>query len=171
MNRTAEDRAAALLREPEELYAEIVKRLEGDRARGDFAGVHICPPSTSDVPDDPSVRLVILRPEQTHKKRKDDTEGRKAADEFLNNRGNSPRINRNCLVFIAPDQRSSKPAGLRPVPCLVVHLARQGASISTNSSWRRPSRKRTTPIVLSVSAFGRPGFMPWSQFKPILQRR
>ena len=93
------------MREPEELYAEIVRRLEGDRTRGDFAGVHVCPPSTSEVPDDPTARLVILKPEQGHKRGRDDSPGRVAAAEFLAQRGNSPRLNRNTLVFLAPDEK------------------------------------------------------------------
>jgi len=105
LNRTADDRAAALLREPEELYAEVVKRLEGDRSRGEFAGVHVCPQNTSDVPDDPVARLVILRPEHSHKRRQEDSLARKAAGEFLSQRGNSPRLNRNTLVFLAPDEK------------------------------------------------------------------
>ncbi len=106
LNRTAEDRAAALLREPEDLYAEIVTRLEKDRSSGHFAGVHICPQNTADVPDDPTARLVILRPEHTHKRNLNDSKARKAADEFLSKRSNSPRLNRNCLVFAAPDEKS-----------------------------------------------------------------
>jgi hypothetical protein len=105
LNRTAEDRAAQLMREPDELYAEIVRRLEADRTRGDFSGVHICPPSTSEVPDEPSARLVIFRPEQGHKRGRDDSPGRVAAAEFLAQRGNSPRLNRNTLVFLAPDEK------------------------------------------------------------------
>ena len=105
LNRTADDRAAALMREPEELYAEIVRRLEKDRTRGDFAGVHVCPPSTSEVPDDPTARLVVLKPEQGHKRGRDDSPGRVASAEFLAQRGNSPRLNRNTLVFLAPDEK------------------------------------------------------------------
>ena len=98
-------RANKLMETPEELYAEIVNRLERDRSRGDFAGVHICPQNTSDVPDDPVARLLILRPEHTHKQRQEYSQGRKAANEFLLQRGNSPRINQNALVFLAPDER------------------------------------------------------------------
>ena len=105
LNRTADDRAAQFMREPEELYAVIVRRLENDRTRGDFAGVHICPQNTSDVPDDPTARLVILRPEHTHRRGREDSQGRKAATEFLSQRGNSPRLNRNALILLAPDDR------------------------------------------------------------------
>ena len=108
LNRTAEDRAADLRREPEELYAEIVKRLKNDRSRGEFAGTHVCPQNTGDVPDDPEARLVILRPEHTHKRNQNESAGRKATDEFLSKRGTTPRLNRNCLVFVAPDEKSLK---------------------------------------------------------------
>ena len=105
LNRTADDRAAQFMREPEDLHAEVVKRLEGDRARGDFAGVHVCPQTSSDVPDDPTARLVILRPEHSHKRGSEDSRGRMAAADFLSQRGNSPRLNRNTLVFLAPDEK------------------------------------------------------------------
>jgi len=105
LNRTAQDRAAQLLREPEELDAEIIARLEKDRSRGDFAGVHVCPPDSSEVPDDPTTRLVIFRPHQGHKKGQGDSKAMEAAKDYLAKRGNSPRINRNCLVFLAPDNK------------------------------------------------------------------
>lgn len=105
LNRTADDRAAQLMREHEELYAEVIRRLEGDRTRGDFAGVHVCIHGTSEVPDEPTARLVVLRPGQAHKRGREDSEGRKAAAEFLSQRGNSPRLNRNTLVFLAPDEK------------------------------------------------------------------
>ena len=106
LNRTADDRASQLLREPEELYAEIIARLEKNRSRGDFAGVHICPQNTGDVPDDPTARLVILPPEYTHQRKDDDSQAKKAAENFLSQRSNAPRLNRNCLVFLAPDAKA-----------------------------------------------------------------
>ena len=106
LNRTAEDRAAALMREPAELHAEVVKRLTDDRTRGQFSGVHVCPQSTADVPDDATARLVILRPEHSHKRNYEDSPARKAAGEFLAKRSNTPRLNMNCLVFLAPDSKN-----------------------------------------------------------------
>lgn len=103
LNRTAEDRAAQLLRQPEELDAEIVRRLRKDRSRGEFAGVHICPESTSEVPDEPEARLVILAPEQSHRRgQKKETPALVAAGEFLDS-ARAPRLNRNAVVFLAPD--------------------------------------------------------------------
>ena len=107
LNRLADDRANGLAAEPETLYAEIVRRIREDHrakaARGDFAGVHPCPESTSEVHDEPEARLVILAPHQAHRKGQVDTPGMKFAKVLLEQRGNSPRINRNALVFLAPD--------------------------------------------------------------------
>lgn len=105
LNRTAAAKASQLLREPEELHAEIVTRLRADRSRGAFAGVHVCPESSSDVPDEPKSRLVILHPKQTHRRGRGDTTARKAAEDFLESRGSTPRSNRNSLVFLAPDEK------------------------------------------------------------------
>ncbi len=108
LNRTAEDRAAALAREPEELHAELVRRLaaESDRKhRGDFAGVHVCPQDTALVPDEPTARLVILGPQHPHKRKRPDSRARKAAAAMLEQRGGSPRIYRNTLLFLAPDEK------------------------------------------------------------------
>ena len=108
LNRTADDRAAALLREPEELHAEIIKRLKQEKKRGEFTGVHICPSNSADVPDDPSTRLVILCPEYPHKKNAPDSKARKVAKEILLNRGGTPRLNQNTLIFLAPDEKGLK---------------------------------------------------------------
>ena len=105
LNRTAHDRAADYLKQKEELHAELIRRLEQDRTTGEFSGIHICPHTSADVPDDPMTRLVILRPDVPHKRKKEDTPARKTAEAFLNSRGNSPRINRNTLLFLAADDK------------------------------------------------------------------
>ncbi len=105
LNRTAHDRASDYLKQVEELDAEIVRRLELDRMRGDFAGMHICPHESSEVPDEPTTRLVIMRPEHAHKRGKDASDARSTCEHYLNSRGNSPRLNRNALVFLAADEK------------------------------------------------------------------
>ena len=105
LNRTAAERAAALLREPADLHMEIVRRIEADRSRGDFAGVHICPQSSADVPDDPVCRLVILQPEVIHRRGAGDSAAMNEAADILSQRGNSPRLHRNSLVFLAADEK------------------------------------------------------------------
>jgi len=105
LNRTAAAKASQLLREPDELHAEIVARLRADRSRGAFAGVHVCPESSAEVPDEPKSRLVILHPSQTHRRGRADTPARKTAEACLESRGSTPRTNRNSLLFLAPDEK------------------------------------------------------------------
>lgn len=106
LNRMADDRASAVAREPERLFAEINRRLYTEqKQRGDFAAVHACPDASSDVPDEAEARLVILSPKHVHRKGQPDSPGMKAAQEFLASKGNGPRLERNCLVFLAPDRK------------------------------------------------------------------
>ncbi|WP_437799216.1 Swt1 family HEPN domain-containing protein [Sorangium sp. So ce693] len=108
LNRLAEDRASTNLRDPETLYAEIVSRIQRDaKKRGLFAAVHTCPETSADVADESSARLVILSPKQPHKKGqtgKDDASAAVAtARSILESKGTGPRLERNCLLFLAPD--------------------------------------------------------------------
>ncbi len=65
LRKVAEDRASQI---PEaEVEYEIEKRLRKLRRERPFSGVHVCPASSLDVPDEQSVRLVILRPEDQYK--------------------------------------------------------------------------------------------------------
>ena len=67
LRRTMEDRAAKL--EIEVVETEIVRRLrQQTQRRGDFRAVHPCPAS-ADVPDESTVRLVILPPTTGHQVR------------------------------------------------------------------------------------------------------
>jgi predicted AAA+ superfamily ATPase len=104
LNRTADDRAKDLLREPDDIYAFLISRVEADKTRGEFAGVHIAPRSSSDIPDEVNARLVILRPDAAHKRGKVDSAARNLAAELLVNRGTQQRLNKNTLVFLAPDE-------------------------------------------------------------------
>ncbi|MGE4067441.1 MAG: Swt1 family HEPN domain-containing protein [Vicinamibacterales bacterium] len=106
LNRTAEGKASAFMREGDRIEVEIIRRLREDRVRGDFAAVHVCPESTGEVPDEPRARLVVLGPEKSHKKANQESSAMKAAREFLDSRGNSPRVCRNALVFLAADEKA-----------------------------------------------------------------
>ncbi|MBX6764706.1 MAG: DUF499 domain-containing protein [Rubrobacteraceae bacterium] len=109
ITRLARDRAESC--DPDEVHAEIVRRLRaasGTRNRGDFAGVHVAPESTSEVPDEMEARLVILGPDYPHTGRDQDSEACRAARNFLEQRGQSPRIYKNTLVFLAADARRLK---------------------------------------------------------------
>ena len=103
LNRLAEDRASTHVREVETLYAEIVERVRKDtRKRGDFAAVHPCPEGSGEVADEPVARLVILPPKQPHKKGQKDSAAIAAAKAILESKGTGPRLERNCLLFLAP---------------------------------------------------------------------
>lgn len=134
LNRTAEDRTQALLREPEGLHDVVIARVrdraenpsggaERTKGRGrskggaaeakdgqngrdaDFLAVHGCPAGTSEVPDEADTRLVVLGPSHPHRKGQADSPARLAAKEYLEQRGSTPRIHRNAIVFVAPDTK------------------------------------------------------------------
>lgn len=103
--RLAQDRAAQLDRKSDEVHAEIVRRIREEQgSRGEFAKVYPCPPSGAEVPDEQEARLVILSPEQTHAAKATDSAALSVAKAMLEHRGSSPRLNRNTLVFLAPDK-------------------------------------------------------------------
>ncbi len=106
VTRTAQDRATQFLEERYQVLDEIVRRLKGDKQRGEFGAVHIATESTADIPDDPSqgVRLVVLGPGKPHSKSADDSPTRSFVEEVLNQRGGSPRYYKNTLAFLAPDK-------------------------------------------------------------------
>ena len=58
--RLAQDRAEQY--DVYDVWAEIMLCLRADRNRGELAGVHIAPDSSSDVPDEMEARLVMLGP-------------------------------------------------------------------------------------------------------------
>lgn len=101
VNRLADDRAAQF--EADDVQGELVEWLRKQRERGDFAGVHIAPESSADVPDEMECRLVILGPEHIHERKGDVSVARIAAEEYLAKRGSAPRLYRNMLVFLVPD--------------------------------------------------------------------
>jgi len=102
LRKTVEDRATQV--SPSDVEYEIETRLRGLRKEQPFAGIHICPSSSLDVPDDQSARLVILRPVDEFKASNQNNSAMAAVSDILNNRGNTPRIYRNMIAFIAPDQ-------------------------------------------------------------------
>lgn len=105
ITRIAADRSAQYERRPELVHDEIIRRVREavKRDRGEFAGVHTIPSDSGDVPDETSCRLVILGPKHTHRSRNGESKALSAAQEILEQRGNSPRHYRNALVFLAPD--------------------------------------------------------------------
>ena len=101
--RLAQDRAGQL--DLDAVFEEIRGRLRKEaNTRGDFERVHACPPTSGDVPDSREARLVVLDPDFAHVAKDSGCPARKKAEEILAQRGTSPRLYRNTLVFLAPDK-------------------------------------------------------------------
>ena len=105
VTKLAEDRAEQLKRDPDRVHQEIEKRVrQALRERGDFYGVHPFPQSGADVPDEMEARLVVLGPSTAHARGNPDSAALGKAREILEMRGSAPRLYRNALVFLAPDE-------------------------------------------------------------------
>lgn len=102
LRKTVEDRATQIA--PSDVEYEIETRLRSLRKEQPFSGVHICPPSSLDITDEQTARLVILGPTNEYKATNQNNRAMSAVIDYLNNRGNSPRIYRNMLAFVAPEQ-------------------------------------------------------------------
>ncbi|MDR1841608.1 MAG: DUF499 domain-containing protein [Holophagales bacterium] len=102
LRKTVEDRATQV--SASDVEYEIETRLRSLRREQPFAGIHICPASSLDVPDEQAARLVVLRPADEYRAASQTNSAMTAVTDILTNRGNSPRIYRNMLAFIAPDQ-------------------------------------------------------------------
>ena len=107
LNRTAADRAGQI--EEALVLAEIDKALaryiNGFGDRGRFDAVQAAPGGSSDVPDEPGgVRAVVLGVAHPHTGR-DGSEALAEAGDILMQRGSTPRVYRNMLVFLAAEQR------------------------------------------------------------------
>ena len=104
VTKLAEDRAERLRRGGDAMVAELAKRVQADlHNRGDFLRVHPLPQSGQDVADDMDARLVVLGSDHPYSKGEVNP-AEQAARSILENRGNSPRLYRNTLVFLAADQ-------------------------------------------------------------------
>lgn len=100
----AEARAENLKREPEKVVREIERRIrEHLRERNSFNKIHAFPQESTDIPDEPEARLVILSVATPHSKG-EVSPARLKAQEILEKRGSNPRIYRNTLIFAAVDR-------------------------------------------------------------------
>ena len=101
----AESRAEEYRRNRDKVDQEIERRLRADLSvRGDFNRVHILPPSSHDVQDDQDASLVVLGPIYPHgREGGSGSRAITAAKALLESRGNTPRLFRNTLVFLAAD--------------------------------------------------------------------
>ncbi|MFW5398076.1 MAG: putative AAA+ superfamily ATPase [Candidatus Accumulibacter regalis] len=104
VTKLAEDRAEQMKREPDKVAHELEQRLRKDLARtGDFPRIHPMPATGADVPDDFDARLVVLGVNHPYS-RDGGSAAELVAKAILENRGNTPRLYRNTLVFLAADK-------------------------------------------------------------------
>lgn len=108
LNRQAADRASQL----EDALVlltidqELAKYINGITDRGLFDAVQVAPSASGDVPDEPGgVRAVILGVNYPHTGR-DGSEAHTEAKDILMQRGSTPRVYRNTLVFIAAESKN-----------------------------------------------------------------
>jgi hypothetical protein len=104
VTKLADDRAEQYKRDSDAVVKELEKRLRADlRNAGDFGRIHALPESGQDVPDDMDARLVVLGVD--HPCNREAGSGAEVtAKAILESRGNTPRLFRNGLVFLAVDQ-------------------------------------------------------------------
>jgi len=107
LNRLAADRAAQF--EEALVLHEIDKALggyiNGVADRGHFDTVQVAPGGSADIPDEPGgVRAVVLGVAHPHTGR-DGSEALAEAKDIMMQRGSTPRVYRNMLVFLAAEQR------------------------------------------------------------------
>ena len=107
LNRLAADRAGQI--EEALVLMEVDKALkayiDGIDDRGHFDTVQVAPSSSADIPDEGGgVRAVVLGVAYPHSVR-DGSEALTEAQDILMQRGATPRVYRNTLVFLAADTR------------------------------------------------------------------
>ena len=107
LNRLAADRAGQI-EEPLvllEIDKSLATYINGLGDRGHFDTVQVSPSSSADVPDEPGgVRAVILGVAHPHTGR-DTSEAMTEARDILLQRGSTPRVYRNMLIFLAAEGR------------------------------------------------------------------
>ncbi|MDW8300077.1 MAG: DUF499 domain-containing protein [Anaerolineae bacterium] len=107
LNRLARDRALAL--SDDEVLRAAAEQLKAVPYRGYLTSAPVVMPRYSgEVPDQDSFQVIVFGPRHGHRSGMDSSEAQQRAKEFFENRGNSPRYNRNMLVFVAPDAALAK---------------------------------------------------------------
>jgi predicted AAA+ superfamily ATPase len=88
----------------EDVFPVIQDRVQRGFASGVFGGIHVFT-NSSDVPDDWSLRLVVLPPDSSFSK-SGQSHAIERATEILKKRGEQPRFKQNRLIFVAADYDS-----------------------------------------------------------------
>ncbi|KFI26332.1 ATPase AAA [Haematobacter missouriensis] len=107
LNRIAADKAAQIEAALVDVTidAELGKYVNGLADRGHFDAVQVAPASSAEVPDEAGgVRAVVLGVQHPHNGR-DGSDALVEAKDILMQRGSTPRVYRNMLVFIAAESR------------------------------------------------------------------
>ena len=107
LNRIAADKAAQIEAALVDVTidAELGKYVNGLADRGHFDARQVAPASSAEVPDEAGgVRVVVLGVKHPHNGR-DGSDALVEAKDILTQRGSTPRVYRNMLVFIAADAR------------------------------------------------------------------
>ena len=107
VQKMAREHADRLRERPWETDEEILRRLRLSEAsaRGMFARVQLGPERSDDIPDDPAVRLVIVHPQFRHSRGDAEDAAGHFAKTATEGRGTAHRLNRNMVVFLAPDAK------------------------------------------------------------------
>jgi predicted AAA+ superfamily ATPase len=107
LNRLAADKAGQVEEALVQLTIdkELTAYINSIGDRGHFDAVQVCPSTSADVPDElGGVRAVVLGVAHPHSGR-EGSEAMKEAKDILLQRGSTPRVYRNTLVFIAPEAK------------------------------------------------------------------
>ena len=103
LKKTVAERAK--LQNADDILLEIEKALKAVcKNKESFDSVHVAPKSSGDVPDQPSIRLVLFAPSLIHKRDKDDSPAMGAARDYLEYHRSAPRMYRNMILFLAADE-------------------------------------------------------------------
>ena len=104
VTKLADDRAEQYRRDEDKYLKEIEERLRADlKNSGEFQKIHPLPSTSGDIMDALETRLVVLSIDHPYSK-DPDSPAEVFARQILEQRGNSPRLYRNTLVFLAPDR-------------------------------------------------------------------
>jgi predicted AAA+ superfamily ATPase len=104
VNRTAEERAAHIQEDKvaDEIMSLLNQQLTASGSQ--LKRIHFMPQTSNDVPDDMDMKLVVLGIKNQHISKDGSSPAFQKAKEILSNKGNSQRLYRNTLIFLAPDR-------------------------------------------------------------------
>lgn len=90
-----------------DLYPEVQVRLQKLVKANCIQAVHVFAGS-KDIPDKVDLRLVVLDPDCSHKRKDPDSKAVKAAEAILTKHGDKPREYQNRILFLVPDGNSTQ---------------------------------------------------------------